>query len=117
MSFMNLRAMSFMNLRAAVGRRTLVKQSSVSRNEPSNICLPSSSRRTEPDLKIHKSDSAITKHVKQNTLCLAGNLRTKFKVFNNVCSFYCVVQVSMYHGQESFQIKDSVLKIKRQCFP
>ena len=41
------KAMPFMNLRAAVDRRTLAKQSSVSRNEPSKICLPSSSRRSQ----------------------------------------------------------------------
>ena len=35
-----------MNLNAAVGRRTLVKQPSVSPNELNNTCLPSSSRRS-----------------------------------------------------------------------
>ena len=42
--------------------------------------LPSKLFTDKPDLKINKSDSAITKYVKENASCLAENLRTKFKV-------------------------------------
>ena len=178
-----------MNLRAAVGRRTLVKQSSVSRNEPHNICLPSSSLRSQiwrstspnrpsqnmwsrtsrawlrtsapiqgsafsqmpkspgcPGSAIHPRKATNLVSTKRICACfvpflmcqilwwsLLGfhlgfylfvylivifqylvtvcsfcsvdpwrELHEKLRVFHNVCSFYCVVQVRMY--QKSFQI-------------
>ena len=59
--------------------------------------LPSKLFTEEPDPNINKSDSAITKHVKQNVSCLTESLRTKFKVVHSArCQSHLDVLEALY---------------------
>ena len=74
--------------------------------------LPSKLFAEEPDLKINRSDSAITKHVKQNVSCLAEGLRTKFKV---VHSARCKSQLDVLKRYTSAQNDQSCVNKKNMC--
>ena len=91
------KAMLSMNIRAAVGRRTLVKRSSVSPNEPNNTCLPSCLRRSQIWRSTSPTRPSQNMWSRTSRAWLIKSLRTKFKVVHSArCQRHLDVLEALY---------------------